>query len=296
MPALVSVTMVLFLLGLLGMLVINANRFTDRLKENVLLTIYFSNAAPDDRLAGITENINSMEFVRSSVFTSKEQAAEEYKKEIQSDFEETIGGNPLPASLDIYVKSEYSDTSGIRKIKNDLEGMDFVQDVEYQADLVNSINKYKERISLVLLGITLILVIISIILITNTVRLSVFANRFLIKSMQLVGATEWFIVRPFVKRAFWVGTFGAIAAGCFLLLAFFTGANWVDKELFDRSQSVTDRLISDQILTHWRYLLQDISQYSILFVSLLILGIAILVLSTYVSTKKYLKLKIDDLY
>lgn len=294
-PALLSVTMVLFMLGLLGLLVISSNRFTNYLKENVMFTVYFSNAAPDERLASISGEIQSMDFVKSSVFISKEEAAEVYKKEINVDFEETLGENPLPASLDIYVKATHSDSATMRKTMDRVAAMDYVQDVDYQGDLIRSINKFRERISFILAGITLILVFISIILITNTVRLSVFANRFLIKSMQMVGATEWFIIRPFINRAFLIGALGSVFAGGLLLIAFLAASRWIAKE-FPQFAGSAGEAGTRGNMTHWTFLMQDISQYSILFVILLVLGVAILVISTYVSTKKYLKLKIDDLY
>lgn len=278
-------------------MLINTQRLTSYLKENVMLTVYFSPVAPEGRVDQVVEKIEAMDFVKESEFVSKEQAAESFREELQTDFRETLGENPLPSSLDIYVRSEYTDTSSISEIRSEILNLDFVQDVDYQADLISDINRNQMRLGYILGAIALIMILISIILINNTVRLGVYANRFLIKSMQLVGATEWFIVRPFLSRAFWTGIAGTILSGLLLGLSFLGLARWIDKEIGLSAHSETSGWFQKDVLTTYsRYVYHDISEYSILFVSLLVLGIAILVLSTYLSTKKYLKLKIDDLY
>ncbi|MCB9244849.1 MAG: FtsX-like permease family protein [Flavobacteriales bacterium] len=281
LPITVSVSMVLFLLGLLGALLINSSRLTEHFKENVVVMVYFSKQAPDAEIQAARMDIAARKFVRNSKFISPEEAAYEFKEELGENFTEILGDNPLPASMEVYLALDRVGDD-VDAVLEELRQVSGVYEVEYEQYLVDQINRNKNLAAMGLGGLALLLVVISLLLINNTVRLSVYSRRFLVKSMQLVGAREWFIIRPFLLRSLFVALIGAVIALGLTILSSYAVYRAI---LLSYGGSIPNLPQSS-----------GISDYSILFVALLILGVLIVIPTTYLSTRRYLRMKIDDLY
>nr|MBK9652069.1 cell division protein FtsX [Bacteroidota bacterium] len=215
--SIISTSLVLFLLGMLGILLLQAYRVKNYVKENHLITIYLQpNLAEADVQAFLTE-LKQNEAVRTTKYISKEEAAANLQEEIGDDFVTFLGYNPLSACVDVYFKADYVDNSMIDHFKNVMKLKKQVKEVQAQQSLVEQINKNLESISLVVLIVSCILGFIAVILINNTIRLTLYSKRMIIRSMQLVGATKSFIYKPFLTKSIITGIISAIIAALLLL-------------------------------------------------------------------------------
>ena len=270
-----GVTLVLFLLGIIGWLVINANKLGSHFRESVEVSVYLrSDLNPKDS-AALVQYIASKPYVREYTYVTKEVAKKKFMADNNNeDWSKILSENPLPPSIDFRLKKEYVNSDTLSKIKADLEQQTYVDEVKYQQALVDKLNKNIRRISGILLVVAIILAIVVIILIDNTIRLAMFSNRFLIKTMQMVGATRWFIAKPMNIRAIINGALsGAIAVAAVWLIIF-----------------IAQRYIPEMKAIH------DVNSLIMLFAGLIILGVCITVFSTHRSVIKYLKMKLDELY
>lgn len=272
--SILGVTLVLFLLGIIGWLIINAGKLGEHFKENVEVSVDIrENLNPKDSIA-LVQYIASKPYVKEYKYTTKEMARKMYIGDGNKDWDKVLDYNPLPNSIDFKLKTQYVNVDTLANIKKDLEQQTYVTEVRYQQALVDSLNKNIRRVSLILLAIAIILSLVVIVLIDNTIRLAMFSNRFLIKTMQMVGATRWFIARPLNVRAIINGAVsGIIAVSAVLVLVI-----------------ITERFVPEMKAIH------DNAGLAILFVGLIILGICITVFSTHRSVIKYLRMKLDDLY
>jgi cell division transport system permease protein len=272
--SIIGISLVLFLLGTIGWLVINGRSMTRYFKEQVELQVILHDNTRNEKSQELQEILQKQPFVSKSAIVTKEEAAEQMKKDMGEDFMQLLDINPLYTSIKLNLKSDYVNTDSINKIRQFLMQSNIVREVSYEKVVVDKMNATFRKIGLVLGAIALILFIAVIIIIDNTVRLAMFSNRILIKTMQMVGATRWFIAKPFDKRAIITGLIsGLIAvAGLFLLMYF-----------------------ASSVLTQLS-IFKDYLSISILVIMILLLGILISVLSTHRSVVKYLKLKLDDLY
>lgn len=272
--SIIGISLVLFLLGTIGWLVINGRSMTRYFKEQVELQVILHDNTRNEKSQELQEILKKQPFVSKSVIVTKEEAAEQMKKDMGEDFMQLLDINPLYTSIKLNLKSDYVNTDSINKIKQFLMQSNIVREVSYEKVVVDKMNATFRKIGLVLGAIALILFIAVIIIIDNTVRLAMFSNRILIKTMQMVGATRWFIAKPFDKRAIVTGLIsGLIAvAGLFVLMYF-----------------------ASSVLTQLS-IFKDYLSISILVIVILLLGVLISVLSTHRSVVKYLKLKLDDLY
>ena len=269
-----GVTLVLFVLGIIGWFIINAGKLGEHFKENVEVNVYIRETLnPKDSLA-LVQYISGKPYVKSWVYTTKEMARQKFIADGNEGWETIIDYNPLPSSIDFKLKKEYVNTDTLANIKKDLEKQTYVTEVGYQEGLVDLLNKNIRKISIGLLGLAIILAIVVIILIDNTIRLAMFSNRFLIKTMQMVGATRWFIAKPMNIRAIINGAIsGTIAVAAVWLLTI-----------------IAEKNIPELKAIH------DPKMLTLLFLGLIVLGICITVVSTHRSVLKYLKMKLDDLY
>lgn len=272
--AIVGVSLVLFLLGMLGWIVINANRLGENFRENVEVQVYVrENISPKDS-ATLVQYVAAQPYVKSWKYLTKEDAKKQFLSDGNSDFSTVLDRNPLPASVNFRIRSEYANPDSLNKIKADLSRNIAVSEVQYNQKLVSNLNDMIRRISFILLGVAVVISILVIVLIDNTIRLAMFSNRFLIKTMQMVGATRWFIAKPMDVRALVNGAIsGLLAIGGILGVIF----------------------ISEKYLPEIRAL-RDYTLLSVLFVVIVLLGICISFISTHRSVVKYLKMKLDDLY
>jgi cell division transport system permease protein len=272
--SIIGISLVLFLLGTIGWLVINGRSMSRYFKEQVELQVILHDNTRNEKSQELQEVLQKQPFVSKSAIVTKEEAAEQMKKDMGEDFMQLLDINPLYTSIKLNLKSDYVNTDSISKIRQFLMQSNIVREVSYEKVVVDKMNATFRKIGLVLGAIALILFIAVIIIIDNTVRLAMFSNRILIKTMQMVGATRWFIAKPFDKRAIVTGLIsGLIAvAGLFLLMYF-----------------------ASSVLTQLS-IFKDYLSISILVFVILLLGVLISVLSTHRSVVKYLKLKLDDLY
>jgi len=274
LTTIVSIALVLFMLGLLGLIALHAKKLSDFVKENIGFSIIMNENVKEARIIELQKFLDVTNFVKSTEYITSERAAEELTKELGEDFIGFLGYNPLLPSIDVRLNARYANIDSLAIIEQQLLSNPNVKEVFYQKSLVHLVNQNIKKISFVLLGFSLLLLIISIALINNTIRLSVYSKRFLIKSMQLVGATQFFIRRPFVINGIIHGLIAALIAIILLLgILYF-------------SQKEIPEMVN----------LQEIDLFLSLFGFVTLLGIIISWLSTYLAVRKYLKIKTDDLY
>lgn len=270
----VSLSLVLFVLGLLGLVVLNAKKLSDYVKENIGLSIILKDSIRDAEFMSLRKQLDVEPFVKKATFVTKEQAAESLKKDLGEDFVKFLGYNPLLSSFDIKLNAAYANADSLQAIEKKLLLNNNVKEVYYQKSLVNVINDNVRKIGIVLLSFCLLLSVIAIALINNTIRLYIYSKRFIIRTMQLVGATTAFISRPFIIRSVWNGFYSALITIAMLMGLIYT------------AQNNFPELIG----------LNDIQLFIQLFVMVMVAGVGITFLSTYFAVKKYLKIQADDLY
>ena len=210
LTSVISIAMVLFLLGLVGFLVLNARQIGIYVKENIGFNVELNNDLKDADMQQLKKLIDAKTYVRSSEYISKEAAAVETQQALGEDFLKELGYNPLPATVIIKLKAEYANPDSIFNIENELSEYEGISDIYYRKTLVHEINDNVRKISLILGAFSVLLLLISLSLINNTIRLSVYSRRFLIHTMQLVGATRGFIRRPFLLSGVLQGFLGSL--------------------------------------------------------------------------------------
>ncbi|SFB73090.1 cell division transport system permease protein [Flexibacter flexilis DSM 6793] len=275
-----SIVTALFVIGLFGLVLLHANRLSELIRENIEVRVYLQrNIADTERLAlqnalAATPYVDTESGKSQIKFISKEKAAENFIAETGENFIKLLGENPLRDAFVLRIRADYSDTEKMKQIKREIEKMNGVFEVEYVESLVNSVNNNIAKIGLVLLTLSFVLILTVILLINNTIKLAVFSQRFLIRSMQLVGATSWFIQRPFVFRAAFQGLISGVLAAL-LLSSLLQYANNLIPELKQ---------------------LQNSTEITGLFISLLVVGCVIGALSTLASVRRFVSLSLDELY
>lgn len=275
-----SITLALFVIGLFGVMVLHASKLTTLIQENIELQVFLNKQLSSSEVTRITRTIGSKEYVLrrdntpSIRMITKEEAASQFIQDTGENFTEFLGDNPLRDLLVININPEYQATDSLRMIKSDIERLRGVYEVSYVESLVESINENLTRIGIILIGFFLLLLIIVSILINNTIKLALFSQRFLIRSMQLVGATRHFITRPFLKRSIWYGFLAGVFSSAILFLLMM----YANQHIEDLRQ------------------LQDQRNLAILFASLVLIGILVGYFSTWRAVRKYLKMSLDELY
>ncbi len=270
----VSIALVLFMLGLIGFLVLNAKKLSDYVKENIGFTVFLREGINEADAFKIQKILDTKHYVKETTYVTAEQAARDFQNEIGENFIDFLGFNPLVPSIDVRLHANYANPDSIKMIEKDLQEFTEIKEVHYQKSLVSLINENVKKISLFILIISGILFLIAFALINNTIRLAVYSKRFLIRTMQLVGATNRFIRRPILTTSLVQGSVGAITA-----IAMLTGMIYLlQKEL--------EGIIG----------FDDFTILAILYSSVFILGEIINWISTYFAVNKYLKIKTDKLY
>ncbi|GAA4280591.1 cell division protein FtsX [Gaetbulibacter aestuarii] len=269
-----SIALVLFLLGLLGMLVLNAKKVSDHFKEQVVVTIFLKDTAKDVEIKQLEKSLAMTDYVKSIDYVSKEQAAEIMKAENGEDFMDFVGYNPLQNSIDIHLKADFVTTEQLEKMAADAMTRNFVDEVTYDNDLVNLMNNNVQKISFWVLVISGIFTLIAVLLINSSIRLSVYSKRFTIKTMQMVGATKQFIRRPFVWKSVRLGIIGAILAMAGMgVVLYYVNQTFPELSLLNNPTVMVG-----------------------LFVVIFAMGIVISWISTHFATQRFLNLKTDELY
>ena len=269
-----SIFLVLFLLGILGLFVINSKRLSDNFKEEIAMTVFFKTEATDSVIKAFNSELKTAKFAKSFEYVSKEKAAEKHMKVIGEDFMQFLGVNPLQNSFDIHLKADYVTNEGIAKIENRLRKNDMIADIVYDKQLVTLVNDNIKNISMWILIVSCVFALVSVLLINSSLRLSIYANRFIIKTMQMVGATKSFIRKPFIQRSVYLGLIGSALAIVALIGV----------------------LIYIQTTFPSLGILEDKLSIAIVLVGILVLGVVITWISTFFATQRFLNLRTDDLY
>ena len=269
-----SVFLVLFLVGILGLFVLNSKKLSDDFKEQIAMTIFFKEEAHDTILKNFATELKTAKYVKSSVFVSKEDAAKMHTEIIGEDFMTFLGANPLQNSFDIHLKADYIDSKNIRKIENKLRGNPMISDIVYDKQLVNLVNDNIKKVSMWILIISGFLTLVAVLLINSSMRLSIHSNRFIIKTMQMVGATKAFIRKPFIWKSIKLGLIGsAMAVVSLIITLLYLDSSYPNLGILDEKLLITFVLLG-----------------------VVAVGVIITWLSTYFATQRFLNLRTDDLY
>ncbi len=273
--AILGVTIVLFFVGIFGWVLLNASHYIDQLKEEVQVHVYLRNDVQQKDIDSLKNYISAQPYSKEIEYVDKETAKKRWLAQGEADFAELLEENPLPASIDFYTRSNYVHKDSLIAIKNDLLQYSMVvQSVNYPASLVEKMGPIMQWLLIGLVVLAVVFSILSIVLIDNTIRLAMYSNRFLIKTMQMVGATRGFISKPMNVRAVINGAIAAVISIVLIYLIIVLFENYLP-------------YLKD---------LRDTTMLLALFAFLIVLGIGISVLSTHRSVVKYLKMSLDDLY
>ena len=274
--SLMSIALVLFLLGVFALLMMHAQKLSNHLKENIGFEVVMNSNVKEDKILQLQKELDAMPAVKSTEYITKEEAIRRLSEDLGEDFLQWLGNeeNPLLPSIDVRFKADYANNDSIAAIQAQLLKNTNVKEIYYQKSLVGLINQNVNRIGLALMVASLVLLIIAITLIRNTIRLSIYSKRFLVRSMQLVGATPACIRRPFIRSGILQGFFGALLADAFLALLLYGLTKRVPELIF----------------------VQDYKIIIGIFVGIIILGMLLGGISTRLALRKYLHADVDRLY
>lgn len=274
LTSVISIALVLFLMGLICLIGLLGNKLSVYVKENLSFSIVLKDNVKDMEVKQMQRTLDALPYIKSTEYISKEQAAKDLEEELGENPETFLGFNPLQASIEVKLHSQYANPDSLQLIENQIKRYTSVSELLYRKDMMEMVQTNMQRIGLILFGLAVVLTVISFVLISNTIRLLIYSKRFLIHTMQLVGATSGFIRRPFIRYNVVSGILAAILAICML-----TGA------LYYLQSELTGFI---QIL--------DIPTLLIVYGVVLLLGILLSIFATYFSVNKYLRMSFDKLY
>ncbi len=272
--SIVSISLVLFLLGLMGLLLLNTQRLSDYVKENIGFSVILKKNIKEVDIIRLQKELDATSYVKSTEYIPKERAAREFSEELGEDFVDFLDYNPLLASIEVKLYADYANQDSIAVIERNFQEYPQVKEVFYQKNLVNLINDNIKKISFYILVFSILLLFIAIVLINNTIRLSVYSKRFIINTMQLVGATNGFIRRPFLYKSLLQGLVSSVIAIALLI------------GIIDAAQKGLSGVIN----------FNEYELLAILFFLVIAMGILITSVSSYYAVNKYLRMKADELY
>lgn len=270
----ISTTMVLFLLGLVVFFVLTANNLSVYIRENIAFSAILDDGIKETSIIKLQESLNKKDYVKQTVYISKDQALKEQIEAMGTNPSEFLGHNPFNASIEIKLNAGYTNPDSIKWIEKELMANKSILEISYPQNLLDSVNRNLQKISALLLGLAVLLSLISFSLINNTIRLTIYSKRFLIHTMKLVGASWGFIRRPFITRNLWIGILSGAVANAILTASAYTAVKYEPE------------------------LLAIVSPGSIMIVAVavMVFGMTITTLCAYISINKYLRMKISELY
>jgi cell division transport system permease protein len=274
LTSVISISLVLFLLGLVGFLILNARNVSIFVKENIGFNVELKENIREADMQQLKKTLDAKIYVRSTEFISKEAAAAEMHTALGEDFIQFLGYNPLPANIRVKLKADYANPDSIFFIEQELKKYTQINDVYYKKTLLHEIHDNIRKISLVIIAFSLLLLLVALSVINNTIRLSVYSKRFLIHTMQLVGATKSFIRRPFIHSGIYQGLVASLLASALLIATIYLARNQVDEILYMLDPDILGLLILGVIIT----------------------GILLSMISTFFAVNKYLNLNKDALF
>jgi len=270
----ISISMVLFLIGLLGVVLLNAERLARYVRENIGFTLVLKDEVQENEIADLLKSLKTANFVKETEYIDKATAAERLKTELGEDFTGFLGYNPLLSSIDVKLRADFATPEQLVNIEKKLMEFPQIKEVLYQHDMVKIINENVQKIGLILVFFSVLLLVIFFALINNTIRISIYSQRFIINTMLMVGATDSFIRAPFIRRSIKYGLIGALAANVLLFIL-----------MMSYSSDLTGIINLD-----------DFTIFGFVFASVLFLGVLISWSSTYMAVNKFIRLKFDELY
>ena len=270
----ISISMVLFLIGLLGVVLLNAERLAKYVRENIGFTLVLKDDIQQTDIDNLLASLKSANFVKEAEYIDKATAAERLKNELGEDFTGFLGYNPLLSSVDVKLKADFATPEQLVVIERKLTEFPQIKEVSYQHDIVKIINENVQKIGFILVFFAVLLLVIFFALISNTIRISIYSQRFIINTMLLVGATDRFIRAPFIKQSIKYGLIGALAANVLLFILMMSYA------------SEFTGIIS----------MDDFTIFGFVFVSVMVLGVLISWCSTHLAVNKFIRLKFDELF
>ena len=270
----ISVSLVLFLLGILGFILINARELSDYFRESLSFSVILDDNAKEADIRMLQKDLDAKNFVKSAIYVSKDEAAAKMNEDLGEDFISFLGDNPLPPSIDVYLFADFTSPDSVNKIEKYVLEYPFVKEIYYQESVLFLINENVRKISIFLLIISSFLLLIALTVINNTIRISIYSNRFLIRTMQLVGATRAFIRKPFLFQ----GAIQGLLAGLIAMSLLMGLLYLVEKEFFKM------------------FAYQSIKLLILLGVGIIVSGIVINIVSTFFSVNRYLNISEDKLY
>ncbi|UCD61772.1 MAG: ABC transporter permease [Flavobacteriaceae bacterium] len=269
-----SIGLVLFLLGVLGLLVLNTKKLADHFKEQIKISVFLKDNAKEVEVEQLQKSLVMADYTKFALYVSKEEAAEVHSAEIGENFLDFLGYNPLKNSIDVTLKADFVSTDQVEEIASEIAKKDYVEEVSYDKPLIALLTENVKRLSFWILIASAIFTLIAVLLINSSIRLSIYSKRFIIKTMQMVGATKKFIRKPFIWTNIKLGMLGSILALIALgSVLYYVNLNFPELNLF-----------------------QDIMILGVLFVGVFVLGVLISLISTYFATQRFLNLRTDDLY
>lgn len=269
-----SISLVLFLLALLGTILFHAQRVSTYVRENIGFSIMMHQDVRESEILNFQKTLDAASFVKTTEFIPKEKAAEELANELGEDFIDFMGYNPLPSSIEVRLNADYTQKDSLAAIEANLLKNPSVKEVFYQKHLVEKVNSNIDKITLILLSLSVFLLLISILLINSTIRLSIYSKRFIIKSMLLVGASSRFIREPFIFKGIYQGLWAGILAAAYLFGVLWLGNHYLPE--------VVD--------------FKDIDAYLSIFGMVVLFGVLFSWISTSFSVRKIINMKTDNLY
>ena len=270
----ISISLVLIVVGMLVFILLNARAISDHVKRNIGFAVIVKDNTNEGEIKRVQKILDTQPYVYTSKYVTKEQAAKSFKKEMGEDFERILGANPLLPSIEIKLNPAYANNDSLAMIEKGLARFDIIHEVYYQKSMIESINENIRRITILFLIVGAVLVLISFTLIRNMIHLAVYSQRLLIKTMQLVGATPFFICKPFVYGSMWRGFFGALIANLVLLGAIF--------------------FVQENVGNVINIMRQDVILFMVAFV--ILSGVVLSFFSAWFSVRRYLRRDLNDLY
>ncbi|GIV26911.1 MAG: cell division protein FtsX [Bacteroidia bacterium] len=270
----ISLSLVLFMLGITSMVLYNAQKLTLYVKENIGFQIYLKDSIPENNLNALQNELAQMPFTKEIKYISKESAADQLKKDLGEDFISFLGYNPLSSMIEIKLNADYANNDSLQKIERTLSDNPYIKEITYQKNLIDKINKNTRIIIMYLSLFAILLLVVAVALINNTIRLTIYSQRFLIRTMYLVGATKFFIGKPFIVKSVLQGLIASLVSSLMIVALWYISIEYIPQ-------------IS---------VLQNTGMWLVTFASVLFSGILIAALSAWASVSYYLRLQYSDLY
>ncbi|SHJ48149.1 cell division transport system permease protein [Arenibacter nanhaiticus] len=269
-----SIALVLFLIGILGILVLNTQKLADHFKEQITISVFLKDNAKDIEVEQLQKSLAMADYTKKATYVSKEEAAEQHSAEIGENFIEFLGHNPLKNSIDVQLKADFVSAEKITEIAEEISAKAYIEEVSYDKPLISLLTENVKRLGFWILVASGVFTFIAVLLINSSIRLSIYSKRFIIKTMQMVGATKSFIRKPFLWTNVKLGILGAILALIAMgVVLYYIALYFPELDLF-----------GDPIIL------------ILLFVGIFVLGVLISLISTFFATQRFLNLRTDDLY